>query len=183
MTNQSENNLENLVERSDIGNKKTLSYNPSHEEKRSLYEKAKNVASDYLVDVSAGWTFFTPIYTAMEHYVAGMDSGEVFDSRSTGLVAHSVAMRPAGLLRNALAKKWNVSKQSPFYKKWAVNACAQTPIQAVMYTGMLAYAGASPQEIAIALPIGLAMAFPLFEPFGRWMDKWRKIWGKKPAIK
>ena len=147
------------------------------------------------MDVSAGWTFFTPIYAAMEHYVAGMDAGEVIDSRSAGmdagevidsrsagLVAHAIAMRPTGLLRNALAKKWNVTKKSPFYKKWAVNACAQTPMQTVMYTGMLAYAGASPKEIAIALPIGLAMAFPLFEPFGRWMDKWRKIWNKKPAI-
>ena len=166
MTKQSENDLEKLVEGSDIDRQKIVSYSPASEERRSLYERAKNIATDYLVDVSAGWTFFTPIYAAMEHYIAGMDSGEVFDSRSAGLVAHS-----------------NVTKQSPFYKKWAVNACAQTPIQTVMYTGMLAYAGASPQEIAIALPIGLAMAFPLFEPFGRWMDKWRKIWGKKPAIK
>ena len=177
-----DNNLERVIEES---NQSDVSYNPP-KEKRSRYASMKelgNLATDYLVDVSAGWTFFTPIYAAMEHYVAGMDSGEVIDSRTAGLVAHAIAMRPNGLLRNALAKKWNVTKQSPFYKKWAVNACAQTPIQAVMYTGMLAYSGASVKEIAIALPIGLAMAFPLFEPFGRWMDKWRKIWGKDPAIK
>ncbi len=174
--------LEKLTEGNDVNHQKNISYSDTPEERKSLYERVKNTATNYLVDVSAGWTFFTPIYAAMEHYVAGMGAREVFDSRSAGLVAHAIAMRPTGLLRNALAKKWNVTKKSPFYKKWAVNACAQTPMQTVMYTGMLAYAGASPKEIAIALPIGLAMAFPLFEPFGRWMDKWRKIWNKKPAI-
>lgn len=150
--------------------------------REGLYQRIKRKSTDYLVDVSAGWIFFTPIYTAMEHYIAGMDSGEVFKSRSAGLVAHAIAMRPTGMLRNALANKWNVTKESPWYKKVAVNVCAGTPIQAMMYSGMLAYSGASMDEIAVALPTGLAMAIPLFEPFGRWMDTWRKIWKKKPAI-
>jgi len=183
MTKQSENDLEKLVEGSDIDRQKIVSYSPASEERRSLYERAKNITTDFLVDVSAGWTFFTPLYAAMEYYVAGMDAGEVFDSRSAGLVAHAIAMRPIGKLRNILANKWNVTKESPMYKKLAVNVCAGTPIQAVMYTGMLAYAGVSAEEIAVTLPTGLAMAIPLFEPFGRWMDKWRKILGKKPAIK
>ncbi len=149
---------------------------------RGLYQRIKDTATDYLVDVSAGWTFFTPIYAAMERFVAGMDVGEVVDSRTAGFVAHAIAMRPTGLLRNKLAKKWNVNKESPWYKKAAVNVCAATPIQAVMYTGMLTYAGVSMEEMAVALPTGLAIAVPLFEPFGRWMDRWRKFWKKKPAI-
>ena len=155
----------------------------STSERKGFYHRAKEGVANYLVDVSAGWTFFTPIYAAMEHYVADMDSEKVFSTRTAGLVAHAIAMRPTGILRNKLAKKWNVTKESSWYKKTAVNVCAGTPIQAVMYTGMLVYSGASMEEVAVALPTGLAMAIPLFEPFGRWMDKWRKMWGKKPAIK
>lgn len=122
--------------------------NSSTYERKGTYQKIKDTATDYLVDVSSGWTFFTPIYAMMEHYVVGMDSGKVFDSRSAGLVAHAIAMRPTGMLRNKLAKKWDVTKESPWYKKVAVNVCAGTPIQAVMYTGILAYSGASMDEIA-----------------------------------
>lgn len=177
-----EKDLEKRLEEYHPLSSEQTSLNPKTE-KKSLYEKVKDLAANYIVDVSSGWTFFTPIYGAMESFVVGMDSEKVLKSRLAGLVGHAIAMRPTGLLRNALAKKWNVTKESPFYKKWAVNACAQTPIQAVIYTGMLIYSGASLDEIKVALPIGLAIAFPLFEPFGWWMDTWRKFWGKKPAIK
>jgi len=48
---------------------------------------------------------------------------------------------------------------------------------------MLVASGASKEEIAVALPTGLAIGLGLTEPFGRWMDIWSKMWGKKPAIK
>jgi len=160
-----------------------IEYTGQPKERKDFYERARDSLTNYIVDVSAGWTFFTPTYAAMEYLITGMSSEEVLKSRLAGLVAHSIAMRPTGLLRNKLAKKWGVTKQSRFYKKWAVNACAQTPIQAVLYTSMLLYSGASPEEISVALPLGLAIAFPLSEPFGRWMDRWRKVWGKEAAIK
>jgi hypothetical protein len=47
---------------------------------------------------------------------------------------------------------------------------------------MLVASGASKEEIAVALPTGLAIGLGLTEPFGRWMDIWRKLWGKKVAI-
>src|SRR3989338_6677287 len=96
------------------------------------YRRMTKGVADWFVDVSAGWTFFTPVYAAMEHYVAGMDSEKVFDSRSAGMVANEIAMRPTGLLRNRLAKRWNVTKESSWYMKVAVNVCAGTPIQAIM---------------------------------------------------
>ena len=144
-----------------------------------------NRATNYLVDVSAGWTFFTPVCAAIEHFAAGMEPKEILKSRAAGILAHGIAMRPTGMVRNALAKKWNVTKESPLYQKIAVNACALTPIQAVLYTGMLAYAGVPPgsNEYIAAMSTVLPTTLALSEPFGRWMDKWRTMWGKKPAIK
>ncbi len=152
-------------------------------DQRSFYQKAKDAATNYLVDVSSGWIFFTPLYAAMEYFAFDGDFEKIKRSRGAALVAHAIAMRPTGKLRNYFAKKWNVNKKSPFKKRLAVNVTAGTPIQALLYTGALLYSGASINEFLVALPTGLAIGAPLFEPFGLWMDKWRKIWGKEQAIK
>lgn len=137
--------------------------------------------TDYATDVTAAWTFYTPAYGIIE-YFAGMDSKEIMKARGMSLVVHAAIGRPVGKLRNALADRWGITKESPWYKQVGVNICSVMPIQAVLYSSMLVASGASKEEIAVALPTGLAIGLGLTEPFGRWMDIWRKMWGKKPAI-
>ena len=161
-------------------------------EKHSLVRRAYNnvyktiTSPIYWTDVSSGWTFFTPICAAIEHYGrAHMEWSKVGISRSLAMAAHMIAMRPTGKIRNALAAKWGVTKESPIYKKLAVNACALTPIQAALYTGMLACAGVYPDSETYrdAMLTVIPTTLVLSEPFGRWQDFWRGLWGRERAIK
>src|SRR3989344_1915887 len=178
MAKQSGSDLEKFIERSDINNQEIVSYGPASEERKGLYERTKNIATDYLVDVSAAWTFYTPLYGGIE-LIAGMEGDEILKARAMSLGVHAVIGRPVGALRNKLAEKWKVTKESRWYEQIGVNLCSVLPIQAVLYTGMLIASGASKEEIAAALPMGLVIGAGLTEPFGRWMDIWRKVWKKK----
>ena len=163
--------------------KKIENVNPIEQEndsprKKSLYQSF----TDYATDVTAAWIFYTPTYGIIE-YFAGMESKEIMKARGMSLVVHAAIGRPVGNLRNILVDKGIVTKESPWYKQIGVNVCSVLPIQAVLYSSMLVASGASKEEIAVALPTGLAIGLGLTEPFGRWRDIWRKMWGKKPAIK
>lgn len=165
-------NLERKVE--DVS---PVSQGSDSPKKKTFYESF----TDYATDVTASWTFYTPAYGIIE-YFAGMDAQEITKARVMSLAVHAGIGRPVGKIRNALANKWEVTKESPWYKQIGVNVCSVMPIQAVLYSSMLIASGASKEEIAVALPTGLVIGLGLSEPYGRWMDIWRKMWGKKAAI-
>ena len=113
-------NLEKIVgENGDESVGKTDLLSGSHEEKRSFYERVKDAASNYLVDVSAGISFYAPIMATGEHFVAGMDGKEVLKARIGSALMQMLCMRPIGMLRNASAKYFGLTKQSPWYQKMA----------------------------------------------------------------
>ena len=81
---------------------------------------SENSLYRYAVDVGSGWTYYTPVYAAQE-LASGKDIDTIVKTRLIGLAAHAVAMRPAGLLRNYMAKKWKVTSESPLIEKIKVN--------------------------------------------------------------
>ena len=90
----------------------------------------------YRVDVLSGWAYYTPTYAIQEAF-CGKDLETIADTRSIGLIAHAIAMRPIGKVRNYFANKWGVTKESSIIDQIKVNVAAITPIQSVVYALML----------------------------------------------
>lgn len=147
---------------------------------------AENPVYKYGVDVLSGWIYYTPTYAAQE-LIAGKDIDTVVKTRLIGMVAHTISIRPMGLLRNYVAKKWNVTSESSLTDKIKVNLVAITPVQAVVYAGMLAGGMAwsghydwKSSLYAWVVGVGLGVAHSI--PYGFTQDKIRRFFGVTPAI-
>ena len=147
---------------------------------------SENPVYKYSVDVVSGWLYYTPTYAAQE-LISGKDPETIIKTRLIGMGAHALAMRPIGLLRNYVAKKWNVTQDSPMIDKIKVNLVAVTPVQSVVYGGMLVggmtWSGNWDWEsTAYAWAIGVGLGALHSIPYGFVQDKVRKFFGVKPAI-
>ncbi len=141
---------------------------------------------NYCVDVVSGWAYYTPVY-AIQEAACGKDFETIVKTRLVGLAAHAIAMRPIGLLRNYVAKKMKVTKESPFLDKLKVNILSVTPPQAVVYGGMLAAGNALSgnydlKSSALAWGLGVGLGAIHAFPYGIVQDKIRSACGVKPAI-
>ena len=148
----------------------------------TTYQRFRNSASNILVDVSAGWLFYLPIVASIEKFVVGMENEEVLKARGLAMGVHGVFLRPYGKFRGWWAKKWDVNSESSSFKKFLVDTTALMLYQIPTYSSVLYLSGASFEEGATALPLGLAVGAGTGRVFGMWLDKWRKIWGKEPTL-
>ncbi len=137
----------------------------------------------YIVDVSAGWMFYTPLMAGIEKYVAGMESEEVLKSRLFAAGVHAIVMRPLGKIREFVAKNiWKADANSHWLKKAASDTTAVLVTQTPAYLAILAAVGTSPDEMYKALPFGLALGASTGRIFGKVQDKWRRYCGTKPVF-
>lgn len=140
----------------------------------------------YAVDVLSGWLYYTPTY-ALQELAAGKDLDTVVKTRTIGMAAHALAMRPIGMLRNYVAQRWGVTQESPLIDKMKVNLAAVTPIQSVVYGGMLAGGMAWSgnwdwESSAYAWGMGVALGVLHAVPYGFVQDGVRTLFGVRPAI-
>ncbi len=146
----------------------------------------KDTFYKYLVDVFSGWLYYTPTY-AVQELAAGKDLETVIKTRLIGMAAHALVMRPTGLLRDYLAAKWGVTKESSLADKVKVNLVAVTPLQAVVYAGLLAggmaWSGNYDFKSSLyAWTVGTALGAFHAILYGFVQDLVRKFSGVKPAI-
>ncbi|MBU0667466.1 MAG: L-alanine exporter AlaE [Nanoarchaeota archaeon] len=147
---------------------------------------SNNPIYKYCVDVTSGWAYYTPTY-ALQEAIAGKDLETIVKTRLLGMLVHSIVMRPVGLLRNYVAKKWSVTENSSFWDKTKVNLVSVTPIQSIAYAGMLiggmAWSGNYDWKASgIAWGIGVGVGALHSIPYGFVQDKFRKFFKVKPAI-
>lgn len=154
---------------------------------RNFYKKAKDAITNYLVDVSAGLIFYNPIMAVGEHFIAGMEGDKVLDSRLGASLAQAICMRPSGMLRNWSADKFGLTEDSPWYKKGISDTLSILTLQIPSYFVALYNAGASLEQGAKAIGMATVITATMNNGtklgFGKWMDYWRGLWGKKKAIK
>ncbi len=141
---------------------------------------------NYCVDVVSGWAYYTPVY-AIQEAACGKDFETIVKTRLVGLAAHAIAMRPIGLLRNYIANKMQVTKDSSFLDKLKVNVLSVTPPQAIVYGGMLAAGNAlsgnyDAKSSLLAWGVGVGLGALHAFPYGVVQDKIRGACGVKPAI-
>lgn len=146
--------------------------------KKGIIESVK----DYLVDTSAAWSFYTPALAASELLLAGMDSKEVLKSRLYGMGVQALVMRPYAKFRQWWANYWNTNKDSSSIKKFLVDTSATALYQIPVYSAILYESGASFDEASVALPFGVAIGASLGRLYGKWLDKWKKICGRKSTL-
>lgn len=147
---------------------------------------ADNPVYKYSVDVLSGWLYYTPTY-GLQELAAGKDFDTVVKTRLIGLAVQAAVLRPVGMLRNYMAKKWDVTKDSPVIDKIKVNLLSTTPVQSALYSGMLlggmAWSGnwdwkASGYSLLMGVGFSALHSFP----YGYVQDGIRSFFGIKPAI-
>jgi hypothetical protein len=147
---------------------------------------ADKPAYKYSVDVLSGWLYYTPTY-GLQELISGKDVDTVIKTRLIGLAVQAVALRPVGMLRNYMAKKWDVNKDSSIAKKIKVNFLSTTPIQSTLYSLMLlggmTWSGnwdwkASGYSLLMGVGFSALHSFP----YGYVQDGIRNFFGIKPAI-
>ncbi|HLC81103.1 MAG TPA: L-alanine exporter AlaE [Candidatus Nanoarchaeia archaeon] len=137
---------------------------------------------NYLVDTTAGLSFYTPIVAANEYFIAGMSSQEVLKTRTFGICVNLVLLRPAAKFRQWWADQWKANAESSAIKKFLIDTSSTIIISAPVYSAILYSSGASLKEAAIALPTGIATGILLARPYGFYLDHWRRHWGTKPTF-
>ncbi len=151
---------------------------PESPYKKRFFDEVKN----YVVDTTAGISFYTPIMAVSEYFIGGMDSYEVLKSRLFAGACYCVIMRPLGKFRRWYANLWNADPESSQLKKFLVDASATVITQIPLYSTILYSSGASLDEITKALPAGIAIGAATGRPFCYFWDKYRKFWGTKPVL-
>ena len=137
---------------------------------------------NYLVDTIAGLSFFTPLMAGAEYFVAGMEPEKVLKSRLTAAAYHTVMMRPFGKFRHWYAQKLGADEKSPKLKKFLIDTSANFIFQLPVYSGILWFSGASPEQFEKALPAGLAIGAAMAIPYGYFLDNWRNFCGTKSTL-
>ena len=138
-----------------------------------LYDRAKSITTNYLVDLSAGLLFYNPLMAPGERYIGDMETwGEVGGSRWKASIAQAVCMRFSGMLRNVYAEKFGLTEESPWYKKCLNDSAAILTLQIPAYSYTLYRNGNTFEEgwrsVALAAAItlitnnGTKISFPAF---------------------
>ena len=141
----------------------------------------------YSVDVSSGWIYYTTMY-GLQELLAQTDHDTLVETRKLGVLVHAAVMPLVGWLRNTIAEKRQVTKESSLVDKMKVNALAILPLQAVVYAGMLMggmyrTGNWDLKSAAAAWGIGMLTAVPHSLIYGPLQDCYRKFFCVQPAIK
>ena len=163
--------------------RRAMDNNVNAESPLSMTQKIKNSLKNYAVDTTSAWLFYNPIMASAEYFAAGMEPEEVLKSRLFASAVHAAVFRPLGKFRKYMAKKLNVTSESPAYKKFLSDTLATIIIQAPAYSTVLYLAGASTEEMAVALPTVLGIGAVSGRPYGYFSDKWRNFWDLEPVFK
>lgn len=130
----------------------------------------------YWIDVTASWTFYTPVMAEAEYFIAGLEPRQIFYSRTFAAAIGAITMRPYGMFRDWWKKKWQITKESSPFKKFVVDTSAMLIFQIPTYSTILYSAGASPKEIAVALPPAALIGIFSGRPYGTFRDAWSDFW-------
>ena len=167
----------NNLERRMTNETKTSNGNP--DENPTIGQKFKN----FVASTTAGWVAYTPIMTPIEHYYSGMDWDEVGLTRLIAGFGHLIGLPPYQKVREYLGRKFDVGEDDTI-KQGIVNAVSFVPTHPPTYALILAGGGASWDEMAASIPIGLGVVMvtsPVFAPF---MEFWRtKVFGMEETYK
>ena len=142
----------------------------------------KDKAIDYICNTTASWSFYIPTFATMEYMKAGMEPMEVLKSRFVAGIMHAIVGHPYQKMRKWLGKKLGVYEDSHWLPKLIVSEIPMVLLQPPTYVLILTIAGASPDEMSKALPIGLGLSMLSVPFFGPYSNMWRKRVFKRDSV-
>jgi hypothetical protein len=148
-----------------------------------LPESFKDKAKGWVVDTSLAVLWSNVIFGPNEYILGGLRGSE-FVKQRVGMSLFNLVFGGAfGKFRNYWAK--NIMKATPnssrLYK--AVNDITASVIfYGPLYVGLMKSLGASWEETFAALGGGVLTCTIAGRPYGWCQDKWRKLFGVKPAL-
>jgi hypothetical protein len=152
---------------------------PLKEIQESLRDKAKG----WVVDTSMAIIWSNVVFGPSEYIFGGL-RGDEFLKQRAGMSLFNLAFGGAfGKFRNYWAK--SVMKATPkssrFYKGVS-DITASIIFYGPLYVGLMKSSGASWEETSAALGVGTLTCAVTGRPYGWCQDKWRKLFGVRPAL-
>jgi len=143
-------------------------------------EKTERLTSNkiykFAVDAVA-MNVFSLSYAINEKLIVGMDWTEVGKTRIAAAIGNTIIGRPYGIYRDYMMKKFNVTEESHWSKKYVSDVFIFVTGQTPIYLMYLAVAGANPEEMVKGATF-LTLVAPLTgRPQGITYDYCRKQFG------
>jgi len=142
----------------------------------------KGGIKNYAVDTSASLLYANTVFGAGEYFIGGMEPEEIMKTRLGMSLLGLVVYRPFGKFRDAWVKLLRTNQGSSKLRKFATDVSANIVFFAPIYTGVAYLAGASPDEIGASLSSGILTVTITGRPYGWFLDRWRKMFGVRPAL-
>ncbi|MBI1972714.1 L-alanine exporter AlaE [Candidatus Woesearchaeota archaeon] len=157
---------------------------PSLEERVTVAPYRKEaLLKGWVVDTSSRILFYVPVIGLWEALVAGMNSKEVFVSRSLAVLFNVLGIGKAHTLcRKYLAKITSTTPASSSLRKSMVDFSAGFLVGFTSYLGILYSAGVSVEEAATATPFALAYNCLTGNFYGKFNDWYRARFGFQPIL-
>jgi len=157
---------------------KDLEYQLNKPEKPSKKDSVKKYLADTCAMVS--WSF---VVEGARELAIGMTPEQTLYSRLSGIPIDVFLGGPYGKFLDWVRKKFNVTKESSFIKKAAVDIGALVTTMTPIYAGILYAIGVDPKTIAVSCASGLALQTLYGRPYGMYVDFLRNRFGVKEQTK
>ena len=131
-----------------------------------------------IVDTLVAVVFFTTFATLTERLVVGLTWEQIATTRLGTIPVMLLTGRPYGLWRDAIFRRLRPDRRVAVA---AVDTLAFVSFQAPVYAVILAFAGATPGQMAAALASAVAAMLVLGRPYGLVLAAARRLAGTSPA--
>ena len=134
----------------------------------------------FIVDTLATLVFLTVAAALSEHFIAGMDWGQVLTSRTLAIPVLLATGRLYGMWRDFIFRRF----QNDSFGKVSnviIDISAFLTFKIPLYIAILFFAGANLNQIIAAVSSGLVLVVILARPFGIYLDACRRMCRVPPA--
>lgn len=130
----------------------------------------------FLVDTSAMVIFSTLLGAFVEIVLAKLEPNQSISIRLAAIPLMLATGRPYGLYRDYLFDRFG-NERATQLRSLLIDSAANTTFQVPLYLGLLAWGGASPQQMLIAATSIVIIASISGWPYGVFLNYWRKLFG------
>lgn len=134
----------------------------------------------FLADTSAMVIFSTLLGLFVEIVLAGLDPTQSIRIRLAAIPVMLITGRPYGIYRDKLFA-WFGDRRRSRFRTLAIDSIANATFQTPLYIALLAWGGASCEQMLVAAVSIIAIASVSGRPYGLFLNMWRGALGVSPV--
>lgn len=135
----------------------------------------------FAADTLALILFCTLAAGLVEIFVVGLSPAQIVQTRLAAVPAILVTARPYGLWRDFVLSRLGGARPGPA-RAMAADMFAFVSFQAPVYAAILAFAGASAGQVALAIPSAVIAMIVAGRPYGVFLDWMRRVFRVEPQV-